>query len=52
MHLQKVYADLGYQAGDFPDSGGAVHEVLWLPMFPELSEPGGMCEAIHQAVSG
>jgi dTDP-4-amino-4,6-dideoxygalactose transaminase len=37
VHLQPAYADLGYRAGDFPESERAAGEVLSLPMYPELS---------------
>jgi dTDP-4-amino-4,6-dideoxygalactose transaminase len=37
VHLQLAYADLGYQKGDFPCAEQAAHEVLSLPMYPELS---------------
>ncbi len=37
VHLQKAYADLGYQSGDFPVSELAANEVLSLPMYAELS---------------
>jgi dTDP-4-amino-4,6-dideoxygalactose transaminase len=37
VHLQPAYADLGYRAGQFPESERAAAEVLSLPMYPELS---------------
>ena len=37
VHLQPAYADLGYQAGDFPCAEEAAGEVLSLPMYAELS---------------
>lgn len=37
LHLQPVYKDLGYQQGQFPVAEQACHEVLSLPIFPELS---------------
>jgi dTDP-4-amino-4,6-dideoxygalactose transaminase len=37
VHLQPAYRDLGYSAGDFPVSERVAHEVLSLPIFPELT---------------
>jgi dTDP-4-amino-4,6-dideoxygalactose transaminase len=38
VHLQKAYADLGYQKGAFPHSELAANEVLSLPMYAELAQ--------------
>ncbi len=37
LHLQEAYTDLGYQPGSLPVTEQLAHEVLSLPMFPELS---------------
>jgi dTDP-4-amino-4,6-dideoxygalactose transaminase len=37
LHLQKVYEPLGYGPGSFPITEQLCHEVLSLPMFPELT---------------
>ncbi|MBW4617480.1 MAG: DegT/DnrJ/EryC1/StrS family aminotransferase [Desmonostoc vinosum HA7617-LM4] len=38
LHLQPVYQNLGYQPGDLPVAEQTCHEVISLPMFPELTE--------------
>jgi dTDP-4-amino-4,6-dideoxygalactose transaminase len=36
LHLQKAYANLGYDEGDFPVSEKVAPEILSLPMYPQL----------------
>jgi dTDP-4-amino-4,6-dideoxygalactose transaminase len=38
LHLQKVYADYGWRAGDFPVAEAVSRRILPLPMYPELSD--------------
>jgi dTDP-4-amino-4,6-dideoxygalactose transaminase len=37
-HLQQAYADLGYKAGDFPESEYLAAHCISLPMFAEMTE--------------
>lgn len=38
LHQQQALANLGYKAGDFPETERAATEVLAIPMYPELRE--------------
>ena len=48
VHLLPAYADLCYEAGDFPHAERAADEVLSLPIFPELGAQ--QCETVARAV--
>jgi dTDP-4-amino-4,6-dideoxygalactose transaminase len=48
VHLLPAFADLGYEAGQFPHAERAAAEVLSLPIFPELAPE--QSEAVARAV--
>jgi len=50
LHLQGLYASLGYGEGSLPESEAASREVLSLPMYPEITEEQQMMvvEAIRR----
>jgi len=49
IHLQKAFAYLGHQPGEFPESGKASREVLSLPVYPEL--PDAQQDRVVQAIA-
>jgi len=38
LHLQKVYKELGYRRGDFPNSEFAAKGIVTFPLYPELKK--------------
>jgi dTDP-4-amino-4,6-dideoxygalactose transaminase len=46
MHLQPIFAQLGYHEGDLPEAEKAVKEVLSLPIYAELTQ-----QQIHRVVT-
>ena len=50
LHLQRLYASLGYGEGSLPVSEAASREVLSLPMYPELMEEQQV--AVAEAIRG
>lgn len=53
LHLQPVFADLGYAAGDLPVSEDLSRRILSLPMHPYLSPEAidAVCQGIRDALS-
>lgn len=53
VHLQPAYRQLGYKAGDMPESERAAKEVVSLPVYPEISEEqtGRVCHAVEAALA-
>ncbi len=49
MHLQPVYADRGWKAGDFPVTERQAERLLGLPIGPHLED--GQIEAVAQALN-
>lgn len=52
LHLQPVFADLGYNTGSFPFAEAAARRVMSLPMHPYLeeSEQKRVAEALREAL--
>ena len=50
LHLFEIFADLGYQKGQFPCAESMADEVLSLPLYPELtfSQIDQICEVIGE----
>ena len=54
LHLQQMYAHLGYKKGSLPCAEKAAAEALSLPMFPELtsSDVEYVGECLHEILGG
>jgi UDP-2-acetamido-2-deoxy-ribo-hexuluronate aminotransferase len=53
LHLQPVFADIGYKEGNFPVSEKVSKEVLSLPAHPYLSQQDivSVVDAVGEALS-
>jgi len=53
LHLQKAYADLGYQEGDLPVAEAVAAEIISLPMYPglTLSQQRRVAASVIQSLS-
>ena len=53
-HLQPAYSDLGYGPGAFPRAEAIAHEVISLPLYPELSfdQVYEVAQAVKKAAAG
>ena len=50
LHLQKLYADMKFQRGDFPVAEMVSEKILPLPMYPELTDEqvDYVCEIVSE----
>jgi dTDP-4-amino-4,6-dideoxygalactose transaminase len=54
LHLQPAFASLGGKPGDCPVAEQAAHEILSLPLYPELRDEQVLrvCEAVREVEGG
>jgi dTDP-4-amino-4,6-dideoxygalactose transaminase len=52
LHLQPAYRHLGYREGDFPVTEQVAHEIISLPIYPEITKEqvDRVCQALRQAL--
>jgi dTDP-4-amino-4,6-dideoxygalactose transaminase len=46
IHLQPIYAHLGYKPGDLPETERAAAEALSLPIYPEMTKEQATCVVV------